>query len=76
MEITESIYEGVLELPYYKPTRADTNRAGHIRQKRGEAVSSWTCAKKGESAVKGRKKQLGIPTGKSKTCLIHGLGHS
>ena len=34
MEIAESIYEGVLEPSYKKPTRADANRAGHIRQKR------------------------------------------
>ena len=36
MEITESIYKGVVELSYNKPTRADANRAGCIRQKREE----------------------------------------
>ena len=36
MEISESIYEGIVE-PYYlkKTTRADANRTGHSRQKRG-----------------------------------------
>ena len=40
MEIADSIYEGVVEPSYKKPTRADTNRAGHRRKNRGEAASS------------------------------------
>ena len=52
MEISESIYEGVVEPSYKKPPRADANRAGHIRKKRGESASSWTRSKKGESAGK------------------------
>ena len=35
MEITESIYEVVVEPFYKKPTRAGANRAGHRRNKRG-----------------------------------------
>ena len=35
IEISESIYEGVVEHSYKKPTRSDANRAGHRRQKRG-----------------------------------------
>ena len=35
MEITESIYEGVVETSYKKLTRSDSNRASHIRHKRG-----------------------------------------
>ena len=47
MEISESIYEGVVEPSYKKPTQADANRAGHSRQKRGESATSWTCPEKG-----------------------------
>ena len=35
MEISESIYKGVVEPSYKKPTRADANRAGNSRHKRG-----------------------------------------
>ena len=42
IEISESIYGGVLEPSYKKTPRSDSNRAGHIRQKRGEANLSWT----------------------------------
>ena len=52
MEITESIYEGVVEPSYKKLTQTYSNRAGHISQKRGEAASSWTIPKKGESSGK------------------------
>ena len=38
MEIAESIYEGVLEPSYKKYTRADINRAGHIKKYRGEVT--------------------------------------
>ena len=37
MEIAESVYEGVVETSYKKSTRADTNRSGHSKHKRGEA---------------------------------------
>ena len=40
MKITEYIYEGVVEPSYKRPTWADANRAGHIRQNRGESTSS------------------------------------
>ena len=33
-EIAESIYEGVAEPSYKKPTRIDSNRAGHSSNKR------------------------------------------
>ena len=55
MEIAESIYKGVVESSYKKPTRAYANCVGHIRQKRGEAASAWTCPEKVESAGKCRK---------------------
>ena len=35
METAESIYEGVVEPSYKKPTRAYANHAGHSRNKRG-----------------------------------------
>ena len=76
MEITESIYEGVVEPSYKKPTRADAKRAYHRRQKRVEAASSWNCPEKGESAGKRRKLHIDIPMVKSKTCLVHGPGNS
>ena len=41
MYIAKSIYEGVVEPSYKKPTWADANRAGHSSQKRVEAASSW-----------------------------------
>ena len=76
MEIAESICKGVVEPSYKKPTRADANRAGHSSQKIGEAASPWNCPHKGESFGKCRKMHVHIPTRKSKTCLIHGRGHS
>ena len=39
MEISESIYEGVVELSYKKHSRKDANLSGHRRHKRGETVS-------------------------------------
>ena len=62
MEIAESIYEGVVEISYKKPT--------------GESALQWNFYEKGESAGKRRKRHVDIPTGKSKTCLIHGPGNS
>ena len=52
MEITESIYEFVVEPSYKKLTGADANRACHSRKKRGEAALSWTCPEKGEISDK------------------------
>ena len=42
MEISESIYEGVVYPSYKKPTQADDNRSSHRRNKRREAASSNT----------------------------------
>ena len=75
MEIAESIYKGVVEPYYKKSTRAYANHAGHSRQKRGEAASSWTHPGKGERTGNHRKGYVDSPTVKSKTCLIHGPGH-
>ena len=40
MEIAESIYKGVVEPSYKKPTRVDANCAGHIMNNIGESTSS------------------------------------
>ena len=42
MEISESIYKGVVEPSYKKTTRVYNNRAGFSRKIRGEAASSNT----------------------------------
>ena len=64
MEITKSIYKGVVEPSYKKNTRADVNRAGNSRQKRGEVASSWTCPEKGERSGKRRTRYVDSPAGK------------
>ena len=76
IKISESIYEGLVEPSYKKSTLADANHAGHRSQKRGEAASLCNISEKGESAGKCIKRHVDSPTGKSKTCLIHGPGHS
>ena len=65
MKIAESIYEFVVETYHKKPTQVDANRAGHIRQNRGEAALSWTRPNNGESAGKCRKRHVDSPEGKS-----------
>ena len=40
MDIYESIYKGVVEPSHKNPNRADSNNAGHIRNKRGEYALS------------------------------------
>ena len=76
MDISESIYEGVLEPSYKKPTREDTNSAGKSRQNRGESASSQTHSEMGESTGRSIKRYVDRPSGESKTCLIHGLDNS
>ena len=39
MEMSESIYEGVVEPSYKKPTREDTNRSGPTNKMRGQSAS-------------------------------------
>ena len=60
MEITEHIYEGVVEHSYKKPTREDTNRAGHSRNKRGESASFKNNPATGESSDKIRKRYVDL----------------
>ena len=55
MEISESIYEGVVEPSYKKSTQEDDNRAGHIRNNIREAASSKTRPMMGESVGKRQK---------------------
>ena len=76
-EIAESIYKGVVEHSYKKPTRSDTNRAGHSSKIRVEAASSTTYPEMIESSGKRRKRYVYHLKGRSKlTCLIHGPGNS
>ena len=55
MEIAESIYKGVVEPSYKKPTRSDSDRAGIIRKTREESASSTTYSMMFESTEKHRK---------------------
>ena len=55
MEISESIYEDVVEPSYKKPTRADADRSGPSRNKRGESASSKNHPKTVESSGKRQK---------------------
>ena len=52
MEITEYIYEVVVELSHKKFNMEDATGDGRIRQKIGEAASSNTYSTTSESAVK------------------------
>ena len=60
MEIVESIYEGVVEPSYKKPTRLDTNLAVHSRNKRGESASSKAHLTVGESTGKRQKRYVDL----------------
>ena len=76
MEIAWSIYESVFETSYKKPNRADTKCDGNIRNNRGEFALSKTHPVTGESSGKHQKQYVDISKSESKTCLIHGPGHS
>ena len=54
MEISESIYEGVVEPSYKTPNMEDSNHAGHRTKIRGEAASSNTYSDMSERARKRR----------------------
>ena len=77
MEISESIYEVILEPSYKKTTRSDSKCDGPSRKMRGEAALSTTCSNISESADKCRKSYIDHKKDKSElTCIIHGLGYS
>ena len=76
MEISEYIYEGVVESSYKKPTREYAKRSGHIRNKRGESASYNTNPTTSESTGKCRKQYIYCSASESKSCLIHVPGHS
>ena len=63
MDISESIYEVVVETSYKKPTMADANCAKHRRQKRGEAASSQTHSVMGDIYGRLRKQYVYCPSG-------------
>ena len=75
MEISESIYEGVVEPLYKNPTRADANCADNSKKK--EYAFSSTQPETIVSPEKNRKWYVNHPKDRSKqTCLIHGSIHS
>ena len=76
VEIAESIYEGVVEPSYKKPTREDANLSCHSRNKITANSLSNNHPEMGEIHEKRRKRYVYFPTGESKTCIIHGHGHS
>ena len=61
MEITEYIYEFVVEPSYKNYTRADFNRDGHSRKRIGDAASSKAYSVKSKSAVKRNKRYVDSP---------------
>ena len=76
IEISESIYGGVIQPSYKKPIWTDTNPDGNRRQNRGEDASSKTHPTRGESSGKRQKWYIDHRKIESKTCLIHGTEHS
>ena len=77
IEISESIYEVVVETSYKKNTRSDTNRDAQSRKIRGEFASSNTYSKTIERSGKHRKRYVYNTRDISKhTFIIHGPGHS
>ena len=76
MDISESIYEGVVEPSYKNATLSDANHASNSRKKREEDASSKTQSAMGERDGKLRKQYSDFPSGESKTCLIHDPSHS
>ena len=73
MEITESIYKGVV-LPYHKiPTREYANHAVHRKKMRGESALSNNYSNMTEISGKCRKRYVDHKKGRYKpTYLIHG----
>ena len=69
MDISECIYEGVIEYFYKKTTQEDANRAGKRSNKRGETALYKTCPTMSESAGKRRKRYVDFL--KSKSTALH-----
>ena len=77
MEITEYIYEFVVEPSYKNYTRADFNRDGHSRKIMGEAASSKSYSDTSKSSVKRNKRYVDSPKDRSQLIyLINGPGHA
>ena len=76
MEISESIYEGVVKKYYKKSTRTDARCAGHSINKKEEDTQLQKYYTMRGSVGKHRKRYVDCPAGESKICFIHGLGHS
>ena len=77
IEIEESIYGGVIEPSYEKPTGEYSNPAGPSSKMGGESILSNTFPGMSKSAGKNRKRYLDHSKDISKpTCLIHIPGYS
>ena len=77
IEISDYIYEGIVEPYYLKTNRVDANRSGLSKKMRGDAASSTTYSKTSESSYKHRKRYVEHNKDRSQlSCLIHGPGHS
>ena len=73
MEISESIYKGVVEPPHKIYTREDSKRAGLSRKRIGESALSNNYSDINKSSGKWRKGYVDHPKDRSKlTCIIHG----
>ena len=73
MKIVKTIYKGVAEPPYLKTTISDTNRDGHIRQKRVESYPSKINSKMGKHTGKYQQRYVDRPRDRPQlTFLIHG----
>ena len=66
MEIAESIYEGVVEPSYKKHTRADANRAGHIREKERRSRLVMDSPQEGWERWQAQKTTYRYPNGQIK----------
>ena len=76
MEITESIYEEVVTPSYLKTIQEEANPTRIIRNKTVEAFLPNTHPLKYVSAGKRHKRYVDISKSESKTCMLHGAGHS
>ena len=76
IEISESIYDGVVEPSYEKPNGEYVNHDRISRKMIEESASSNTHSNMGETSVKRRKRYVDPPKDRSKlTCLIRGHGN-
>ena len=77
LEISENIYEGIVNPPCKKATREEATSAGHIMNMRGRYIPSNSYPYMGGRTVKRNKMYVDRPIVKLQLiCLICGHGHS